>query len=78
MSRASPGAWSSSSRIERRSASKPTGRWAQRYGELGGGLNEVDVHTDDGRTGTAIYELTGAHHHRYFPIPRAERLPPNG
>ena len=30
------------------------------------------------RTGTAIYELTGAHHHRYFPVPRAERLPPNG
>jgi hypothetical protein len=55
-----------------------TGRWAQRYGELGGGLNEVTVRTDDGSVGTAIYELTGAHHHRYFPVPRAERLPPNG
>jgi hypothetical protein len=52
------------------------GRWAQRYGDLGGGLNEVTVRTDDGREGTAIYELTGAHHHRYFPIARAERLPP--
>jgi hypothetical protein len=55
-----------------------TGRWAQRYGELGGGLNEVTVSTDAGSVGTAIYELTGAHHHRYFPVPRAERLPPNG
>ena len=54
------------------------GRWAQRYGDLGGGLNQVEVVTDDGRRGTGIYELTGAHHHRYFPIPRAERLPPNG
>ena len=47
------------------------GRWAQRYGDLGGGLSQVEVVTDDGRRGTAIYELTGAHHHRYFPIPRA-------
>jgi hypothetical protein len=54
------------------------GRWAQRYGELGGGLNEVTVRTDDGTEGTAIYELTGAHHHRYFPVPRADRLPPDG
>ena len=54
------------------------GRWAQRYGDLGGGLSQVEVTTDDGRRGTGIYELTGAHHHHYFPIPRAERLPPNG
>jgi hypothetical protein len=52
------------------------GRWAQRYGDLGGGLSQVQVVADDGRRGTAIYELTGAHHHRYFPIPRAEHLPP--
>ena len=52
------------------------GRWAQRYGPLGGGLNEVEVHTTDGWAGTAIYELTGAHHHRYFPVARAEDLPP--
>ena len=29
-----------------------------------------------GATGTAIYEITGAHHHHYFPIARAENLPP--
>lgn len=46
------------------------------YGPLGGGLHQMVVRTDDGRSGTAIYELTGAHHHRYFPIPRAEGLPP--
>jgi len=54
-----------------------TGRWAQRYGDLGGGLSEVTVRTDDGSEGTAIYELTGAHHHRYFPIARAHDLPPD-
>jgi hypothetical protein len=54
------------------------GRWAQRYGPVGGGLNQVTVKADDGRVGTAIYELTGAHHHRYFPISRGERLPPDG
>jgi hypothetical protein len=32
-----------------------------------GGLSQVRVRTDDGREGTAIYEITGAHHHRYFP-----------
>jgi hypothetical protein len=52
------------------------GRWAQRYGPLGGGLNEVEVRTTDGWVGTAIYELTGAHHHRYVPVARAEGLPP--
>jgi hypothetical protein len=45
------------------------------YGALGGGLHQMSVRTDDGRTGTAIYELTGAHHHKYFPIARAENLP---
>ncbi len=54
-----------------------SGRWAQRYGELGGGLVEVLVRTDDGSEGTAIYELTGAHHHKYFPIARAAQLPPD-
>ena len=34
------------------------------------------VVTGDGWEGTAIYELTGAHHHRYFPVARAENLPP--
>lgn len=32
-----------------------------------GGLNQVRVRTDDGREGTAIFEVTGARHHRYFP-----------
>jgi hypothetical protein len=32
-----------------------------------GGLNLMRVRTDDGRTGTAIYEVTGARHHHYFP-----------
>ena len=32
-----------------------------------GGLNQLLVTTDDGRRGTAIFEVTGAHHHRYFP-----------
>ncbi len=52
------------------------GRWAQRYGPLGGGLSEMAVRTSDGWQGTAIYEVTGAFHHRYFPEARAERLPP--
>jgi hypothetical protein len=25
------------------------------------------VHTDDGRDGTAIFEVTGSRHHHYFP-----------
>jgi len=25
------------------------------------------VRTDDGRVGSAIFEVTGSHHHRYFP-----------
>jgi hypothetical protein len=32
-----------------------------------GGLSQMMVTTDDGRTGTAIFEVTGAQHHRYFP-----------
>jgi hypothetical protein len=32
-----------------------------------GGLNQMKVRTDDGREGTAIFEVTGAYHHRYFP-----------
>jgi hypothetical protein len=32
-----------------------------------GGLSQMRVHTDDGREGTAIYEVTGARHHKYFP-----------
>jgi hypothetical protein len=54
------------------------GRWAQRYGPVGGGLSEMRVRRTDGSEGTAIYEITGAHHHHYFPVPRADRLPPDG
>lgn len=32
-----------------------------------GGLSLVQVTTDDGRTGSAVYEVTGARHHRFFP-----------
>jgi hypothetical protein len=32
-----------------------------------GGLNQMRVRTDDGREGTAIYEVTGSRHVRYFP-----------
>jgi hypothetical protein len=32
-----------------------------------GGLNLMSVRADDGRTGTAIYEVTGARHHHFFP-----------
>jgi hypothetical protein len=46
------------------------------YGPFGGGQHQMRVRTDDGREGTAIYELTGCSHHRYFPIARAENLPP--
>ncbi len=52
------------------------GRWCMPYRELGGGQQLMAVHTGDGREGTAIFELTGAFHHRYFPIARAENLPP--
>ena len=54
------------------------GSWAGPYGPYGGGLFQMTVRTDDGRTGAAIYEVTGAHHHRYFPVARAENLPPGG
>lgn len=46
------------------------------YAARGGGQYLLRVQTDDGRKGCAIFEITGAHHHRYFPVARAERLPP--
>lgn len=51
------------------------GTWSVRYGQLGGGQCAMKVRTNDGREGTAAYEITGAHHHRYFPVARAENLP---
>ena len=63
-----------------------TGRWAQRYSQianradnvLGGGLSEMQVKTSDGATGTAIFEITGQFHHKYFPIARGTNFPPDG
>ena len=60
-----------------------TGRWAQRYSgiamrqpnTLGGGLSEMQITTSDGQKGTAIYELTGQFHHRYFPVARGTNFP---
>lgn len=68
-----------------------TGRWAQRYSDpsqpydpeadhapVGGGLCEMMVETKDGSRGTAIYEVTGQWHHKYFPLARGKRFPPHG
>jgi hypothetical protein len=55
-----------------------TGSWCAPYGALGGGQHQMVVETDDGRRGTAIYEITGAHHHHFFPVARAQHLPPDG
>jgi hypothetical protein len=46
------------------------GRWAFPYGPMGGGLSEMTFTSSEGHTGTAIYEVTGAHHHKFFPIKR--------
>lgn len=67
------------------------GRWAQRYSgpavcsavgaqpiPLGGGLCEMQVKTSDGSVGTAVYEITGQWHHKYFPQPRGSGFPPEG
>ena len=62
------------------------GRWAQRYSQianradnvLGGGLSEMQVKTSDGVSGTAIFEITGQYHHKYFPIARGANFPPDG
>jgi hypothetical protein len=44
------------------------GSWDRPYEPFHrGGLSQMRVRTDDGREGTAIYEVTGARHHRYFP-----------
>ncbi|MCW2665376.1 MAG: hypothetical protein JWN57_338 [Frankiales bacterium] len=41
-----------------------------------GGLSVVRVRTQDGRTGTAVYEVTGARHHHFFPDTDVEGLLP--
>lgn len=52
------------------------GERAMPYGNRGGGQYLMRVETSDGRTGVGIIEVTGAHHHRFFPEARADRLPP--
>ncbi len=42
-----------------------------------GGLNQMRVEADDGRRGTAIYEVTGARHCRYFPDTTVEGVLPS-
>ncbi|MGH9028161.1 MAG: hypothetical protein ACRDV4_00875 [Acidimicrobiales bacterium] len=45
-----------------------SGLWCAPYKPLyGGGQHLMAVETDDGRRGTAVYEVTGRHHHRFFP-----------
>jgi hypothetical protein len=53
-----------------------TGRWCAPYEPFHrGGLNQMEVTTSDGRRGPAIYEITGAHHHHFFPATTVENLP---
>jgi hypothetical protein len=42
-----------------------------------GGLNQMRVVTNDGRRGSAIYEVTGARHHQYFPETVVEGILPS-
>jgi hypothetical protein len=42
-----------------------------------GGLNQVSVRADDGREGTAIFEVTGSRHHRYFPDTEVQGVLPS-
>lgn len=42
-----------------------------------GGLSQMRVRIDDGREGTAIYEVTGARHHRYLPDTTVEGVLPS-
>jgi hypothetical protein len=47
-----------------------SGRWCAPYKPIyGGGQFLMAVEADDGRRGTAVYEVTGRHHHRFFPTP---------
>jgi hypothetical protein len=41
-----------------------------------GGLSQMQVRADDGRQGSAIFEITGARHHRYFPDTSVDGLLP--
>ncbi len=62
----------------RRVVVEADGRFDQPYEPFHrGGLNQMQVRTDDGREGTAIFEVTGSHHHRYFPDTRPEGVLPS-
>lgn len=52
------------------------GRWAFPYGPFGGGLSEMSWTNSLGQSGTAIYEVTGASHHKFFPEPRIDAVFP--
>ena len=61
----------------RRLTVEATGSFARPYEPFQrGGLNLMTVTIDDGRTGTAIYEVTGARHRRFFPDTFVEGLLP--
>jgi hypothetical protein len=51
----------------RRVGVQGAGTWNARYGRRGGGQHHLAVVTDDGRHGTAVYEVTGSDHHHFFP-----------
>jgi hypothetical protein len=54
----------------RRITVEATGSFARPYEPFQrGGLNLMTVRTDDGRRGTAIYEVTGSRHRHFFPVP---------
>jgi len=62
----------------RRIAVEATGTFARPYEPFRrGGLNLMTVRTDDGREGTAIYEVTGARHHHFFPATTVEGVLPS-
>jgi len=42
-----------------------------------GGQNLVRVKTTDGRSGTGVYEITGARHHKFFPDTAVEGILPS-
>lgn len=52
------------------------GRWAFPYGPMGGGLNEMEWTSSRGQSGTAIFEVTGGLHHKFFPEARVDAVFP--
>lgn len=52
------------------------GTFHARYGPMGGGQLQMALKTSEGEVGNGAYEITGAHHHHFFPVARGENLPP--